>query len=133
MKFEQKNVRFVRTNRGQIGIPAMWENEKKYPQMTKTTKLFDETGKSLDPIYISTRKNSNLVPITEGSLILKTFVEENGNKGITLLRILKVDAYSNEALSEVVLRKASDQPDIILNEDAEPVSDSCYKQIQKHF
>jgi hypothetical protein len=130
-KFEEKTVTFIRTNKGDKGIPCLWENEKLFSDMTTIKRVLDDQGKSPSPYYISTKNNFCLIPIREGYLILKLFFEgtEKTKYAISLLRILEIDKYSNECRVEIIMRKNINDSEFIYNDDSVQLSSEVQQRI----
>lgn len=129
-EFENKQLKFLRTNRGKIGIPCMWENTKEFDTMKKITKVYNAEGGQITPIYVSIKNGSSLLPLSDGDLVLKIFIDEDGN-GMSLFRLLSIDKYSNEANSEIIVRKSSKDTDYTLNENATIDTDLLNKIIKE--
>lgn len=116
LELEEKTIQFIRTKIGKLGVPCLWENSVTFPDMSRITKIFNKEGDEISPIYFSTKNGTALVPIREKDLIVKIFIEKDNTVGITILRILDIDKYSNGATVEVVKRKGT--TDIDFNDNA---------------
>lgn len=115
--FEKKAIKFIRTNRGKLGIPCLWESVKVFPTMKKVTRIFNSNGESKQPAFINFKTKASLIPIEENDLLLKIFFDESG-QGISVLRILNIDKYSNDANVEIIVRKSNIDSDYIINKEA---------------
>jgi hypothetical protein len=110
---KRKTIKFARTNRG---IPALWENLKKFSDMQRITVISNENGNNVDAIFTRLSDNSSLIPIKENYIISKIF-KDNIGTGVTILKIVKIDNYSNNAEVEVLLRKNSDSNEWLHNDE----------------
>jgi hypothetical protein len=96
---EQKSIRINRTNNG---TPSLWESYREFESVKRSVNVFNEFGERLECIF-SKYDNSCLVPIREGYYILKIFSDMDG-KGVTLLKVIEIDRYSNNCVVDVVKR-----------------------------
>ena len=105
--FEQKRIRFIRTDKEKLGVPVLWENTKDFKTMIRVIKILDEKLETPSPIFISLKVSASLMPIKEGYYILKFFKDPEGISA-SVLKILDIDKYSNEAACEMIFRVDTD-------------------------
>jgi hypothetical protein len=91
--YESKKFYFVRTN-GK-GVPAVWENTREYKDLTRIIQIFDSNGHKKKPLFTK-ENNTSLTMILESDYIVKLFYDDNGTSA-SILRIMSIDKYSNEA------------------------------------
>lgn len=126
MEMTTKIIKFARAKKG---TPCIWESSRKFPNMKRITIVFDENGDRVEAIFNRIGSNASLVPIRNEYLLLKVFFDKDGN-GVTILRILNIDPYSNRAEVEVVRRKPSGEDTWNMNESSKNISEDIFIKIK---
>lgn len=127
--FDRKTINFIRTDRGKRGVPCIWETMQLYSGIMKVTKVYDEFGSDIDSIYISMKNKASLVAIKDNFYIVKIYLDHD-DVGISILRILDIDKYSNEALAEIVYRKSQTDKDFVYNTNAKEIEEAVFNKIK---
>ena len=128
------NPKTLLVTRSNSGIPSLWESEKKMEGVTRVTCIFDENGNSKEPLHVRISSNSSLIPVRDNDYLLKVFFDSDGI-GVSIIRILEIDKYSNNAHTEIVIRKSSNEEFYMTNTNAtnlpDDVSEKIFKVIEK--